>query len=219
MEPGLGTWHADISRCRKGVDIPLFNVGPSDSDHHLWVRSAAAVREAGSGAASRPQRRDHARGERTYLCWTSGALWGPAVLRDTAESPAPLSSKLFSRWRLPQSTNLRRWTSCTLRRQPTTLPLLALGRLGNWRLDGYTDSNVQLARETVSSSSSGMAVPVSKSSRSWSPDPPSSAGTCPQWCRALSMMPAKSHSALDPGIRTHLRFENQRNHSKSFRAL
>ena len=29
-------------------------------------------------------------------------------------------------------------------------------------------------------------------------------GTCPQWCRALSMMPAKSHSALAEGVaRTH----------------
>ena len=40
------------------------------------------------------------------------------------------------------------------------------------------------------------AVTVSKSSRSWSPGTPSKAGTCPQWCKALSMMPAKSHSAL-----------------------
>ena len=47
----------------------------------------------------------------------------------------------------------------------------------------------------MSSSSSGIAVSVSKSSRSWSPGPPSRAGTCPQLCRALSMMPAKSHSA------------------------
>ena len=53
--------------------------------------------------------------------------WGPAALRDTAERrrpPAPstycppttLSSKLFSRWRLPKrSTDLRRRGSCSLR--------------------------------------------------------------------------------------------------------
>ena len=52
----------------------------------------------------------------------------------------------------------------------------------------------------MSSSSSGTAVSVSKSSRSWSPGPPSRAGTRPQWCRALSMMPAKSHSARAGGF-------------------
>ena len=80
------------------------------------------------GAASQPQRRDHARGKRTYPCWTSGALWGLVALWDTAESrpPAPegqahaalqpLSSKLFSKWRLPQkSVDLRRCGSCSLR--------------------------------------------------------------------------------------------------------
>ena len=66
------------------------------------------------------------------------------------------------------------------------------GKVGSQRLEGYTDSYVQLARETMSSSSSSIAVSVSKSTRSRSPGPPSSAGTCPQWCRALS---AKSHSA------------------------
>ena len=67
-------------------------------------------------------------------------------------------------------------------------------------LDGYTDSFVQLAGDTMSSSSSGIAVSVSKSSRSWSPGPPSISGTRPQWCRALSMMPAESHSARAEGF-------------------
>ena len=96
----------------------------------------------------------------------SGALWGPAALGDTAERhrlPAPegqalaalqpLSSKLFSRWRLPQrSTDLRRWRSCALRGSATVSqqPYFSshFGKPGNWRLDGHTDSNVQLARET-----------------------------------------------------------------------
>ena len=52
----------------------------------------------------------------------------------------------------------------------------------------------------MSSSSSGIAVSFSKSSRSWWPGPQSMAGTCLQWCRALSMMPAKSHSALAEGF-------------------
>ena len=34
-----------------------------------------------------------------------------------------------------------------------------------------------------------------QSAKSWSPGPPSRGGTCPQWCNALSMMPAMSRSA------------------------
>ena len=52
----------------------------------------------------------------------------------------------------------------------------------------------------MSSSSFGVTVSVSKSWRSWSPGPPSRAGTCPQWCKALSIMPAKSHSARAEGF-------------------
>ena len=58
----------------------------------------------------------------------------------------------------------------------------------------------QLAGESLSSSSSGIAVSVSQSSRSWSPGTPSRAVTCLQWSRALSMMPAKSHSARAEGF-------------------
>ena len=49
-------------------------------------------------------------------------------------------------------------------------------------------------------SSSGMAVSVSESSRSWSAGLPSRAVTCHQWCKALSVMPAKSHSARAKGF-------------------
>ena len=68
------------------------------------------------------------------------------------------------------------------------------GKPGNWRLGGDTDSCMELARETMSSCS--IAVSVSKSSTSWSPGPPSRAGTCFQWCRALSIVP----SALAEGF-------------------
>ena len=44
------------------------------------------------------------------------------------------------------------------------------------------------------SSSSGIAVSVLESAWSWSPGPP-----CPQLCRALSVMPARSHSARADG--------------------
>ena len=55
-------------------------------------------------------------------------------------------------------------------------------------------------RESMSSSSSRIAVSVSESSRSWSPGPSSRAETRPQWCKALLMMPAKSHSARAQGF-------------------
>ena len=46
----------------------------------------------------------------------------------------------------------------------------------------------------------GIAVSVSESAWSWSPGPPSRGRTCPQWCRALSMIPAKGHSARAGGF-------------------
>ena len=77
-------------------------------------------------------------------CWTSGALWGPAALRDTAEirrPPAPegqahaLSSMHFSRWRLPKRcTDVSRGAPCSLRgsaivgRQPHLLPRTGVNR-------------------------------------------------------------------------------------------
>ena len=43
--PGGVQSNANISRCRKGVDISLLLVGPSDSDHHL---KRAVERQVGS---------------------------------------------------------------------------------------------------------------------------------------------------------------------------
>ena len=71
------------------------------------------------------------------------------------------------------------------------------GKPGDWRLDGYTDSCALLAGWTISSSS---GIVMSESAMSWSPGPPSTAGTCPQWCKALPMVPAESHSARAEGF-------------------
>ena len=159
--PGGVQFNADVSPCRQGIDITLLNVGalgfpppPVSQVQQLLTEERAAARQVGSSGGGR------GRGGRTYLCWTSGALWGQASLRDTAERrrpptpvssstccpETPLSSKLFSRWRLSKrGADLRRCGPCSLRGSAIVgrqHPTRTGGKPGNQRLDGYTDSYV-----------------------------------------------------------------------------
>ena len=190
--PGGVQFNAHVSHCRKGVDITLLNVGalglrptPVGEVQRLQCEKRTVGRQVNRGVEITQK-------ESALAPVVCSAVWSGCA--ETPQKDVILQRQKGQALVAPRPPGPRSKLPGTSQRQPTTPPTRSgANRAIRGSLDVYSETYVQLAGESMSSSS-GIAVSVSKSSRSWSPGSASRAGTCRQWCRALSMMPAKSHS-------------------------